>query len=106
MAATRKSAKRSAAKKSAAAKRPSKKKAVRKSASKGRARKTPSKATGLKRQAKKGLKVARGGFDSVMEAGGKTWESLKSTTANAMEGMVEGVKDTFAGDPPRRPNSR
>ena len=89
MAASRKSAKRSAAKKSAAAKGPSsKKKAVRKPASKRRARKTrTSKATGLKRQARKGLKAARGGFDSVMQAGGKTWESLKSTTANVMEGV-------------------
>jgi hypothetical protein len=103
MAATRKSAKRSAAKKSAAAKRPSsKKKAARKPASSRRTKKTgASKATGLKRQAKKGLKVARGGFDSVMQVGGKTWESLKSTTAN----VVEGVKETFAGDPPRRPGS-
>lgn len=108
MAATRKSAKRSAPKKSAAGKRPSsKKKAVRKSTSKRRAKKTPaSKATGLKRQARKGLKAARGGFDSVMQAGEKTWETLKSTTANVMEGMVEGVKETFAGDPPRRPSSR
>ena len=56
--------------------------------------------------AKKGLKVARGGFDSVIQAGGKTWESLKSTTANVMEGVVDGVKETFAGDPPRRPSSR
>jgi hypothetical protein len=104
MAATRKSAKRSAAKKSAAAKRPSsKKKAARKPASKRRAKKTrASKAAGLKRQATKGLKVARGGFDSVMQAGGKTWESLKSTTANVMEG----VKETLAGEPPRRPGSR
>jgi hypothetical protein len=108
MAATRKSAKRSPAKKRAAAKRPSPtKKPVRKSSSKRRSKKTPaSKATGLKRQAKKGLKAARGGLDSVMQAGGKTWKSLKSTTANVVEGVVEGVKDTFAGDVPRRPNSR
>lgn len=104
MAATRKSAKPSAAKKSAAAKRPSsRKKAVRKPASKRRAKKTrASTATGLKRQAKKGLKAARGGFDSVMQAGGKTWESLKSRTANVMEG----VKETFATEPPRRRGSR
>ena len=107
MAATRKSAKRSAAKKSAAAKRPSsKKKAVRKSTSKRRTKKSASKTTGLKRQARKGLKVARGGFDSVMQAGEKTWKGLKSTTTNVMEGVVEGVKDTFAGDTPRRPSSR
>ncbi len=108
MAATRKSAKRSAAKKRPAAKRPSaKKKPTPKSAPKRRAKKrTASKATGLKRQAKKGLKAARGGFDTVMQAGEKTWESLKSTTANVMGGVVEGVKETFAGDPPRRPSSR
>jgi len=106
MAATRKSAKRRAAKKSAAKRPSSKKKAVRKSTSKRRAKKSASKPTGLKRQAKKGLKVARGGFDSVMQAEEKTWESLKSTTANVMGGVVEGVKDTFAGDPPRRPGSR
>jgi hypothetical protein len=104
MAATRKSAKRSAAKKRTVAKRPSsKKKPARKSAPKRRAKKTTaSKTTGLKRQAKKGLKAARGGFDSVMQAGEKTWETLKTTTAS----VVEGVKETFAGDPPRRPSAR
>ncbi|MEA2724430.1 MAG: hypothetical protein QOH59_2201 [Gemmatimonadales bacterium] len=108
MAATRKSAKRRAAKQSASAKRPSsKKKPARKSTPKRRANKTTaSKATGLKRQAKKGLKAARGGLDSVLQAGEKTWESLKTTTANVMEGVVEGVKETFAGDPPRRSSSR
>ena len=108
MVATRNSAKRRAAKKRASAKRPSaKKKPARKSAPKRRAKKTTaSKATGLKRQARKGLKAARGGFDSVLQAGEKTWESLKTTTANVVEGVVEGVKETFAGDPPRRPSSR
>jgi len=108
MAATRKSAKRSAAKKRAAAKRPSsKKKPAPKSAPKRRARKKTSSTTvGLKRQAKKGLKAARGGFDSVMQAGEKTWETLKTTTANVVEGVVEGVKETFAGEPPRRSSSR
>ena len=102
MAATRKSAKRSATKKQ--------KQPARKSASKRRGKKsTAPRATGLKRRAKKGLKAARGGLDSVLQAGGKTWKSLKSTTANVMEGMVEGVKGTFAGDqrePSRRSNSR
>lgn len=104
MAATKKSAKRSAAKKRAAAKRPSSQtQPARKPASKRRGKKAgASKTTGLKRQAKKGLKAARGGLDSVLEAGGKTWKSLKTTTAS----VVEGVKETFAGDPPRRPNSR
>ncbi|MEO8089258.1 MAG: hypothetical protein ABI703_03055 [Gemmatimonadales bacterium] len=108
MAATRKSAKRSAAKKRPAAKRPSsKKKPTPKSTPKRRAKKrTASKTSGLKRQARKGLKVARGGLDTMIEAGGKTWESLKTTTANVMEDVVEGVKETFASDPPRRPGSR
>jgi hypothetical protein len=108
MAATRKSAKRSAAKKRAAAKRPSsKKKPSPKSATKRRAKKrTASKATGLKRRAKKGLKAARGGLDTMMHAGERTWESLKSTTSNVMGGVVEGVKETFAGDQHRGPTSR
>lgn len=111
MAATRKSAKRSAAKKRAAAKRPSsKKQPARKSSSKRRAKKSaPRKTTSLKRQAKKGLKAARGGLDSVLQAGEKTWVSLKTTTANVMEGMVDGVKETFAADQkesPRRSSSR
>ena len=108
MAATRKSAKRSAAKKGAAAKRPSaKKQPARKSAAKRRGSKSAApKTAGLKRQARKGLKAARGGLDSVLEAGGKTWKTLKTTTANVMDGVVEGVKETFAGDPPRRSNSR
>ncbi len=109
MAATRKSAKRSAAKKRAAAKRPSsKKQPARKSTSKRRGKKSLAlKTTGLKRRARKGLKAARGGLGSVLEAGGKTWETLKTTTANVMEGVVEGVKETFAGDPPtRRSTSR
>jgi hypothetical protein len=104
MAATRKSAKRSAAKKRAAAKRPSsKKQPARKATSKRRAKKLAAlKPTSLKRQAKKGLKAARGGLDSVLQAGEKTWETLKTTTTN----VVEGVKETFAGDLPRRPPSR
>ncbi len=111
MAATRKSAKRSAAKKRATAKRPSSKKPpARKSNSKRRGKKSgPAKTTTLKRQAKKGLKAARGGLDSVLQAGEKTWASLKTTTTNVMEGMVEGVKETFAGDPrdtSRRSSSR
>lgn len=110
MAATRKSAKRSAAKKRAAAKRPSaKKQSARKSPSKRRGKKSSRKTTSLKRRAKKGLKAARGGLDNVLQVGEKTWKTLKTTTVNVMEGMVEGVKETFAGDqgePPRRSNSR
>jgi hypothetical protein len=86
MAAIRKSAKRRAPKKSASAKRPSsRKKPVRKSASKRRAKKaTGIKTTSLKRQAKKGLKAARGGLDSVLQVGKKTWEKLKSTTSDVI----------------------
>lgn len=76
MAATKKSAKRSARKKGPAAKRQSAKKKKSKAAA--------PKAAQLKRQARKGLKAARGGI-------GKTWETLKSTTAQ----VVEGVKETF-----------
>ncbi len=93
MAATKKSAKRSGAKKGSAAKRQSaKKKPAKKSSSKRGAKKgaRPS-ATQLKRQARKGLKAARGGLDTVLKAGGKTWRTLKSTTAQ----VVEGVKDTL-----------
>jgi hypothetical protein len=107
MAATRKSAKRRAAKKGARAKRPpSKKQPARKSTSKRRAKKSAAPRTiSLKRRAKRGLKAARGGLDSVLQAGEKTWETLRSTTVNVMEG----VKETFAGDQgesPRRSNTR
>jgi hypothetical protein len=106
MAATKKSAKRSAAKKRPAAKRQSaKKKPARKGASKRTTRKVAApRAAKLKRQARKGLKAARGGIDTVLQAGEKTWDTLKSTTAQ----VVEGVKETFVGeDRPARPsNSR
>jgi hypothetical protein len=83
MAATKKSAKRSARKKGPATKRQSAKKKKSKAAA--------PKASQLKRRARKGLKAARGGIDTVLQAGGKTWETLKSTTAQ----VVEGVKETF-----------
>jgi hypothetical protein len=91
MAATKKSAKRSAAKKSPAKRQSAKKKPARKSGSKRSAKKAAPKATRITRQARKGLKAARGGIDTVLQAGGKTWKTLKSTTAQ----VVEGVKDTF-----------
>jgi hypothetical protein len=76
MAATRKSAKRPS----------SKKQPARKSTSKRRGKKSAApKGAGLKRRARKGLKAARGGLKSVIQAGGKTWKTLKSTTANVME---------------------
>jgi len=110
MAATRKSAKRRAPKKRSAAKHPSsKKRPARKSSAKRRAKSAAPRTISLKRRAKKGLKAARGGLDSVLQVGGKTWKTLKTTTVNVMEGMVEGVKETFAGDqgdPSRGSNSR
>jgi hypothetical protein len=107
MAATRKSAKRTARKKrSGVAKRgtakrgAAKKSAARKSASRrparsggGRAKKTTGRAS-LKRQAKKGLQAARGGIETVRQVGDRAWETLKSTTAQ----VVEGVKDTLNRD--------
>jgi hypothetical protein len=85
MAATKKSAKRSAGKKPVPAK---KKRTKSKKAARGRA-------STLERRARKSLGVARDGFDSVLEAGGKTWRTLKNTTAL----MVEGVKETLSGEP-------
>jgi hypothetical protein len=82
--AAKKTTKRSAAKKRPAAKRGSaKKKPARKP--------TRAKATQV---ARKGLKAARGGLDTVFKAGEKTWKTLKSTTAQ----VVEGVKDSLAGE--------
>ena len=106
MAATKKSAKRSASKKRPPAKGQSKKKksATRKGTATRRSKKTATGAAGLKRQARKGLKAARGGLGSVLQAGEKTWETFKNTTAQVVEGVVDGVKDTFVGEP--RPVSR
>jgi len=81
MAATKKSAKRSATKKRTSTKR--RKKSTAKSTSR---RKSSAKA-----KARKGLKAARAGLGSVLQAGGKTWKTLKTTTAQ----VVEDVKDTL-----------
>jgi hypothetical protein len=90
MAATRKSTKRTAGKKRSSAKRSStKKRAGRKSASNGRAKSKALKTATLKRRARKGLKAAKGGIESMRQVGERTWETLKSTTAQ----VVEGVKD-------------
>jgi hypothetical protein len=80
MAATRKSTKRTAGKKRSSAKRSSTKKRP-----KSKALKT----TTLKRKARQGLRAAKSGIASVRQAGEKTWETLKSTTAQ----VVEGVRD-------------
>lgn len=107
MAATKKPAKRSASRKRPQPKRKgSKKKSARKSSSKTSSKKTSAaRAPGLQRRAGKGFKPVRGGLDSVLQAGEKTWETLKTTTAQ----MVEGVRETFTGEPrpaSRRPRSR
>jgi hypothetical protein len=85
-----------AAKKRSSAKRSSKrssarKKTARKRTSKRRTKGRALKAKTLKRTARKGLRAARGGIKTVRKAGEKTWEALKSTTAQ----VVEGVKDRF-----------
>ena len=80
MAARKKSAKRTAPKK----------KPARKAASKSQSRKS-SKSAGSKPRSRKASKTARGGLDTMRQVGEKTWETLKSTTAQ----VVEGVKETF-----------
>jgi hypothetical protein len=71
--------KRSSAKRSSAKKRP-----ARKAASKRRAKTRASRSTTLKRKARKGLRAAR-------QVGEKTWEALKSTTAQVVEGVRERI---------------
>lgn len=105
MAATRKSAKRSASKKHPPPKKKKTGKASAKSAPSKRKKTGRSRTKSLQRSAQKGLGAAREGFDSVLEAGGKTWRTLKNTTAL----MVEGVKESLAGEPEtgvRRPRRR
>jgi hypothetical protein len=50
----------------------------------------------LKRQARKGMRAAKGGLKTVRQAGERTWEVLKSTTAQ----VVEGVKDKMSDSSP------
>ena len=80
MAPTRKPAKRSAGKK---------KQSARKSPSKLGAKKSVKPAAKRRRT----RKTALGGLDTVRQVGEKTWKTLKSTTAQVMEG----VKETFGG---------
>lgn len=82
MAARKKSAKRTATKK---------KKPARKATSKSRSKKSTAKAARSKPRSRKASKTARGGLDTMRQVGEKTWETLKSTTAQ----VVEGVKETF-----------
>jgi hypothetical protein len=107
MAATRKSTKRSKGKRATGKKRVSSKRSGARKSAKSRSRKTTAKrlskagtarATSLKRTARQGLRAARDGIDTVKLAGEKTWEALKSTTAQ----VVEGVKDTIAREPEER----
>jgi hypothetical protein len=93
MAASRKSTQRKGSKKRSA-----KKKGIRKASpksSRSRIKKGGrSRTKSLQRTARKGMDAARDGFDSVLEASGKTWRTLKNTTAL----MVEGVKESLAGE--------
>jgi hypothetical protein len=103
MAATRKSAKKSASTKRTAAKKKRTGKATARS-SRSKAKKPgSSRTTALQRRARKGLGAAREGFDSVLEAGGKTWRSLKNTTALVVEGVKESLSSDAEGETrPRR----
>jgi hypothetical protein len=78
--------KRGSAKRSSAKKRP-----ARKAASRRRTKTRASKSTKLKQKARKGLRAAQGGIDTVRQAGEKTWEALKSTTAQVVEGVRERI---------------
>jgi hypothetical protein len=105
MAPTRKSAKRSAGKKRSGAKRasgrkrpsPAKKRSTRKSAS-SRAAKRGGRKTSLKRRAEKGIQAARGGLGTVVEAGERTWQALRSTTAQVVEGVKERLGEDSRSD--------
>jgi hypothetical protein len=94
MAAIRKSAKRRASKKHPPAKKKKTGKTSAKSSPSKRKKPGRSRTKSLQRSARKGLGAARDGFDSVLEVGGKTWRTLKNTTAL----MVEGVKESLAGE--------
>jgi hypothetical protein len=66
------------------------KRAGAKTAAKRRTKSTAKKASGSKKRATR-RRSARGPLNTVRVAGEKTWEALKSTTAQ----VVEGVKGTF-----------
>lgn len=91
MAARKKSAKRTSTKKRPAARSSRSKKPARKAAPKSGSKKSAAKAAGSKPRSRKASKTARGGLDTMRQVGEKTWETLKSTTAQ----VVEGVKETF-----------
>jgi hypothetical protein len=104
MAARKKSAKRAARKTRAGSQRASaRKKPLRKATSKrrGKASSTSAKRkTNLKSKAAKGLRAARKGIGTVRQAGERTWELLKSTTGQVVEG-VRGKVDQ-SSDPDAR----
>jgi hypothetical protein len=78
------------AKKRTAKRATARKRAGAKPASKRRTKSTAKKASSSKKRATR-ARSARGPLSTVRVAGEKTWEALKSTTAQ----MVEGVKGTF-----------
>lgn len=111
MATTRKSAKRAAGKKSggrktsARTKTTRKKTASRRSGSKAKkaARPRRKSASTLRKRAAEGLRAARGGVETVKQAGDKLWDSLRSTTSQ----VVGGVRDRLGEDAERsRPADR
>ena len=69
------------------------KRAGTKKAAKRQTKSTAKKASGSKKRATRG-RSARGPLTTVRVAGEKTWEALKSTTAQ----VVEGVKGKFGTD--------
>jgi hypothetical protein len=92
--------KRSRTKRSSARKRPARKAATKrrvrgKATKRSSAKRSSSKSASLKRRARKGIQAAKGGIDTVRQAGERTWEVLKSTTAQ----VVEGVKDRMSESP-------
>lgn len=98
MAARKKSAKRSGGKKSGSAKRATAKKPSRKASPNRRTKSTKTtrskKGSALSRAVRKRSKAGRGALNTVLQAGEKTWRTLKSTTAQ----VVEGVKETLGGE--------
>jgi hypothetical protein len=91
MAATRKSAKRTAKKKRTGAGRASaKKRPVRKARSKRSAKTSSTRVRrkgNLKAKAQQGLRATREGIETVRQAGERSWDVLKSTANQVVEGV-------------------
>jgi hypothetical protein len=95
MATTKKSRKPTGGKKKrGSAKRPTARKRATKAATKRRTKRAAPTTAALKRKARQGLRAAQGGMDTVREAGERTWEALKSTTAQMVEGVKERLGDS------------